>query len=109
MAKIINTHPKLTPAKLAAVRAARKAIDINALQARGRAHFAEHESITRLVQELRAARVEQDVTLDVLAKRCGIAKASLSRLENGQTPNPTLDTLNRVAAALGRRVELSLH
>jgi hypothetical protein len=32
----------------------------------------------------------------------------LSRLENGQQPNPTLNTLTRYARALGKRLALSL-
>ena len=37
----------------------------------------------------------------------GIDQPALSRLENGHTPNPTLDTLWRYAAALGKRLVLS--
>ena len=42
---------------------------------------------------------------DIVA-RCGIDQPALSRLENGHTPNPTLDTLWRYAAALGKRLVL---
>jgi transcriptional regulator with XRE-family HTH domain len=39
--------------------------------------------------------------------RCGIDQPALSRLENGHTPNPALDTLWRYAAALGKRLVLT--
>jgi len=39
--------------------------------------------------------------------RRGIDPPALSRLENGHTPNLTLDTLQRYAAALGNRLVLT--
>jgi transcriptional regulator with XRE-family HTH domain len=39
-----------------------------------------------------------------ISARCGIHQPALSSLENGHTPNPTLDTLGRYAAALGKRL-----
>ena len=47
------------------------------------------------------------MTLADLSGRCGIDQPALSRLENGHTPNPTLDTLWRYAAAAGKRLVLS--
>lgn len=56
---------------------------------------------------LKQQREEQGLSLSEVSARCGIDKAALSRLENGQNSNPTLDTLWRYAAALGRRVVLT--
>jgi transcriptional regulator with XRE-family HTH domain len=42
-----------------------------------------------------------------VSARCGIDQPALSRTENGHTPNPTLDTLRRYAAALGKRLVLT--
>ena len=47
------------------------------------------------------------MTLADVSARCGIDQPALSRLENGHTPNPTLDTLWRYAAATGKRLVLS--
>jgi transcriptional regulator with XRE-family HTH domain len=47
------------------------------------------------------------LTLADVSARCGIDQPALSRLENGHTPNPTLDTLWRYAAAVGKRLVLS--
>jgi DNA-binding XRE family transcriptional regulator len=57
-----------------------------------------HQVMTQLRQE----RERQGLTLADMANRTGIDQAALSRLENGRTPNPTLDTLRRVATALGK-------
>src|SRR5262245_36674763 len=51
---------------------------------------------------LKRERERQGLTLAALAERTGIDQAALSRLESGRNANPTLETLNRVAAALGK-------
>jgi DNA-binding Xre family transcriptional regulator len=68
------------------------------------AHFA----LLEAMQHLKAQRRRRGVSLAELARRTGIDKAALSRLENGQQKNPTLATLTRYAAALGKQVELRL-
>ena len=52
---------------------------------------------------LKALREAAGVSLTDLAARAGMQKSSLSRLENGDR-NPTVRTLERVAAALGKRL-----
>lgn len=47
------------------------------------------------------------MTLAGVSARCGIDQPALSRLENGRTPNPRLDTLRPYAAALGKRLVLT--
>lgn len=60
-----------------------------------------------IVHELKKAREAAGVTLATLSKRTGMDKATLSRLENGRQPNPTVDTLWRYARAVGRRLVLT--
>jgi DNA-binding XRE family transcriptional regulator len=60
-----------------------------------------------LLGHLKAAREAAGLTLADVSARCGIDQPALSRLENGHTPNPTLDTLWRYAAAVGKRLVLS--
>jgi len=60
------------------------------------------------IAELRRQREARGLSLADVAARSGIDKAALSRLENGQQPNPTLNTLTRYAHALGKRLALSL-
>ena len=52
---------------------------------------------------LRDFRTKQKLTLDDVARRAGISKSMLSKIENGHTTS--LDTLKRLSEALG--VELS--
>jgi transcriptional regulator with XRE-family HTH domain len=53
---------------------------------------------------LKRTRERQGVTLAELERRTGIDQAALSRIENAKNPNPTLDTLYRVALALGKMI-----
>lgn len=55
----------------------------------------------RLAARLAAMRTEHGWTLDHLAERSGISRATLSRLERGET-SPTATLLGRLAAAYGR-------
>jgi DNA-binding XRE family transcriptional regulator len=56
------------------------------------------------VAALRQARTAAGLSLTQAARRSGIDKAALSRLERGLQPNPTIETLCRYAAALGKRM-----
>ena len=47
------------------------------------------------------------MTLAAVSKRTGMDQATLSRLENGRQPNPTVDTLWRYAGPVGRRLVLT--
>jgi DNA-binding XRE family transcriptional regulator len=57
---------------------------------------------------LRKAREDAGLSLTDVETRTGIDKATLSRLETGKQPNPTVDTLVRYAAAVGKQVVLTL-
>jgi DNA-binding XRE family transcriptional regulator len=70
----------------------------------------EHGAYLDLLQALAALRRQREglgLSLSEVSERSGIDKAALSRLENGLQPNPTLSTLTRYAAALGKTVRLS--
>ena len=60
-------------------------------------------------QELREARESAGLSLGTLAAQSGLEKASISRLESGKNPNPSLRTLSRLARALKRSLEVRLH
>ena len=57
---------------------------------------------------LKAVRKAQGVTLDEIASRTGIQKASLSRLESNAESNVTINTLYRIAAALDYDLQVSV-
>lgn len=52
-------------------------------------------------QTLREARDAAGLTQDELAARSGVAQATISSLERGTRTNPTIDTVARLAEALG--------
>ncbi|MBI3462622.1 MAG: helix-turn-helix transcriptional regulator [Planctomycetes bacterium] len=60
-----------------------------------------------LIRELKQAREAAGLTLAAVSKLTGMDQATLSRLENGRQPNPTVDTLWRYARALGRQLVLT--
>jgi DNA-binding XRE family transcriptional regulator len=64
-------------------------------------------AIKVLIHELKKTREAAGLTLAVVSKRTGMDQATLSRLENGRQPNPTVDTLWRYARAVGRQLVLT--
>ena len=63
--------------------------------------------VRSFVHELKKMRQAAGLTLAVVSKRTGIDQATLSRLENGRQPNPTIDTLWRYARVIGRSLVLT--
>jgi DNA-binding Xre family transcriptional regulator len=77
----------------------------------GHEHFVRHGDLLMLlglVSELKKERERQQMTIAQLAEVTGMDQAALSRLETGKNANPTLDTMNRIAAALGKTIACSL-
>ena len=65
-----------------------------------------HFPAEELLRHLKASREAAGLTLAAVSARCGIDQPALSRLENGHNENPTLDTIWRYAAAVGKRLVL---
>jgi DNA-binding XRE family transcriptional regulator len=65
-------------------------------------------AIQRVLFMLKRERERQALTLAQVADRTGIDTAALSRLETGKQPNPTLETVCRIAAALGKELVCDL-
>ncbi len=80
----------------------------DAIRRKGRAVKARHEQLREIVQVLKAERQRLGLSLAEVGERSGIGKANLSRLENDQDPNPTMDTILRYAEALGRVIHIAL-
>ena len=57
---------------------------------------------------LKQAREEAALSLADVAKRCGLDRSVISRLENGLYENTTINTLNRLASAYGKRFLVQL-
>jgi DNA-binding XRE family transcriptional regulator len=60
------------------------------------------------LHELKKTREAAGLSLADVAERSGIDKAALSRLENGIHDNPTVETLMRYAAAVGKKLSFTL-
>lgn len=54
----------------------------------------------RIAQRLKGLRIERDWSLDELAGRCDVSRATLSRLENAEV-SPTASVLGKLCAAYG--------
>ena len=57
--------------------------------------------MTSVGGRIRTLRVERQMTLPALADRTGLSKGLLSKLENTPESNPSIDTLHKIAKALG--------
>lgn len=53
--------------------------------------------------DLRTARTKREWTMDELAERSGVSKATISRIEAGEVSNPSNDTVANLEAALKLR------
>ena len=65
-------------------------------------------AILNLLARFRAERERQGLTLAEVAQKMEIDPPALSRLETGKVLNPTLATLHKWAAALGRKLHVDL-
>ena len=59
--------------------------------------------IQRALQALKRERQQSGLSISDVADRSGLDRAVISRLENGKQDNPTVATLMRYAAAVGKR------
>jgi DNA-binding XRE family transcriptional regulator len=58
--------------------------------------------------QLKSAREAKGLSLSDLTELTGMDRSALSKLENGQRANPTVETLVRYAEAVGKRIVVSL-
>lgn len=61
----------------------------------------EYEAIRAVI----AARIESHMTQKELAEKTGIRQSNISRIENGSN-SPTVETLARIAAGLGKQLKI---
>ena len=63
--------------------------------------------LSALVHGLKVRREARGLSLTDVSERSGLTRAAISRLENGWTVNPTLETLYRYALALDAHITLA--
>jgi DNA-binding XRE family transcriptional regulator len=108
--KRITRDRLLTPEEAAKYKAIREqvAAELPDLVARHHERVAALDQVDELLKQLRAAREENGLSLADLTERTGMDRSALSKLETGQRPNPTVDTLVRYAEAVGKRLVVTL-
>lgn len=62
----------------------------------------------QMAQRLKTLRTERGWSMDMLAKRSGVSRASLSRLENAEV-SPTAHVLGKLCAAFGLTLSRLMH
>ncbi len=106
--KAKRVHKKLTAAERAAYKKKLATVEANKKEilAKGQVVFAAHKAACKAINQLKAERVRQGLSLADIRDRTGIGREAISKLENDQAPNPTIKTLVRYASAIGVRLEL---
>ena len=61
------------------------------------------EPIYALRRQLIELRIQENITQEEAARRIGISRSALARLESGKF-NPTLKSLQRIAKGLGKKL-----
>ena len=97
MARQITRDRKLTPEEAAKYRKIREEVelekpDIIAQAQRARSE-ARRKHLAAVMQQLKAAREAQGLSLADIYERTGMDRSALSKLENVTNENPTIDTL----------------
>lgn len=116
---IKHVHRKIsrTPEEIAKLKADRKRYQRDKPTPEQLLAESGHESFVRLgdllmlhylMSELKKERERQNLSMAQLSEKTGIDQAALYRLETGKNTNPTLETMNRIAAALGKTIACSL-
>jgi DNA-binding XRE family transcriptional regulator len=78
------------------------------LVARHEERMATFNQLNELFKQLKAAREEKGLSLADLTEITGMDRSALSKLEMGQRPNPTVETLVRYAEAVGKHLVVTL-
>jgi DNA-binding XRE family transcriptional regulator len=108
--KPITRERPLTPEEAAEYRQIREQIaeELPELIDRHSERLATLDQLEHVLRALKAAREEQGLSLADMTRLTGMDRSALSRLETGQRPNPTMETLTRYADAVGKRLVVLL-
>ncbi len=110
MMKRITRKERLTSEEAAKIKAVRKQVaeELPDLIARHDERMAALDQLQGLLQQLKTAREKRGLSLADLTELTGMDRSALSKLENGQRPNPTVETLVRYAEAVGKHLKIEL-
>jgi DNA-binding XRE family transcriptional regulator len=82
--------------------------DREQILAHGRSLLAARRKARELFEELKQERQRRGLSLADMMRLTGMSRASISRLENDETPNPTMRTISRYADALGMEFQFDV-
>ena len=108
--KRITRNRRLTSEEAAKANAIREKVaeELPDLIARHYDRMATLNRLQEVLLQLKAAREAKGLSLAELTELTGMDTSALSKLETGQRPNPTVETLVRYAEAVGKRLVVSL-
>jgi len=64
-----------------------------------------NKKLSTIAKNIRLLRKEKGFSQDRLSKEAEVAYNTVVKIESGENPNPTIDTLERIAKSLGVPVE----
>jgi len=56
-------------------------------------------------ENIRKYRLQKDMSQDRLSKLADVAFHTIVKIESGETPNPTIETVRKIADALGVSID----
>lgn len=62
-----------------------------------------------LAKNIKRLREKKGLSQDRLAKLADVANNTIIKIEQGENQNPTLETLNKIAMALGKSIDELIH
>ena len=106
----ISHKKRLDSAEASRVRGLRGRIagELDEMRARARILLAEARAVRAVCASLKVAREEKGLSLGDIERMTGIDRSALSKLERGERPNVTFETLGQYAAALGKQLVVDL-
>jgi ribosome-binding protein aMBF1 (putative translation factor) len=106
----IQRDRKLTPEEVAKYKKIREQVaeELPELIARHHERMASLDQLDGVLGQLKAAREAQGLSLADVTERTQMDPSAISKLETGQRPNPTVETLVRYAEAVGKRLVVTL-
>jgi len=64
-----------------------------------------NKQLSTIAKNIRKYRKEKNFSQDRLSKEAEVAYNTIVKIESGENSNPTVDTLERIAKALGVSIE----
>ena len=107
--RIVRTR-RLTPEEAQKYRTIRAQVaeELPDLVARHHERVEASEQLTKVLAQLKIMRKKRGMSLADVMNRTGMERSAISKLETGQRPNPTIDTLVRYAEAVGKKLVVKL-